>query len=844
LKATEETGLKMGDRSRCIVKGVQAIGWAVIFLLPPAHGKSFGQQPTAPQQVAAPSSAAAIAPEEVATKSSEVANLLITLSGQFASSPEIDKIQQALPELSRQIDLDFADTSATLGERPPLATLQEQQTLWQRRHFQLGSWLTLLTQKAVDLRESLGRLAHMRETWVQTRNAVRAEQATGALVQQIQATLASIEAVQLPLKTQEETVLGLQGSLARELARCDEMLAQIFKAQKAAVEGIFLRESLPIWSPDLWSHARTALPHRLGAIVRGFHANIREYLRDPSRGMPLHAALFLLLTMAALSARRKKHRWATSGIGVSPAVKVFDYPYSAALMVVLLVATAVISPAPARVKDLLTMLALVPMIRLVRPVVDPRLAFGIFAVVILSAVDLVRQTLGGMPLAEQVLIMVESLAAIAVLRRLLQAERLRLSTGRTLGSFRERFAPALVKVLVACLSIGLLVAVFGYMRSARLITPVILSGAVLMFYMYAYVRVASGAVAIALRVWPLQRLQMVHNHCDRIERWIHRILVWTAAVFWAIRSLAYIGMLDPVMSAGSAILDVKLERGSISISIGDIIAFGLTVWAAYLLSAFIRFALNEEVYPRRGVSRGLSYAYSRLIHYVILAVGFLVGLGVLGMDLTKVSVLAGAFGVGLGFGLQDVVNNFVCGLILLFERPVHVGDIVEVGGLQGEVRKIGIRASTIRTYRGADIIVPNSQFITANVTNWTLSDQLRRIDLPVGVNYTSAPTRVIEVLESVARANPGVLKTPPPQCLFTGYGDSSINFELRSWTDQFNNWRVIRSELASAVYDSVHAAGMSFPFPQREVRLLRDPSAKTSAPLPPKGGRGPSQGGQ
>jgi small-conductance mechanosensitive channel len=239
-----------------------------------------------------------------------------------------------------------------------------------------------------------------------------------------------------------------------------------------------------------------------------------------------------------------------------------------------------------------------------------------------------------------------------------------------------------------------------------------------------------------------------------------------------------------------------------------------------MLSALIRFALQEEVYPRRGVARGMSYAYSRLVHYVILAIGFLVGLGVLGMDLTKVSVLAGAFGVGIGFGLQDVVNNFVCGLILLFERPVHVGDVVEVGGLQGEVRKIGIRASTVHTYRGADIIVPNSQFITADVTNWTLSDQLRRIDLPVGVNYASAPKRVIEVLESVARATPGILENPPPTCLFTGYGDSSINFELRAWTDQFNNWRAIRSELASGVYDAVQAAGMSFPFPQREVRIL------------------------
>jgi small-conductance mechanosensitive channel len=208
-----------------------------------------------------------------------------------------------------------------------------------------------------------------------------------------------------------------------------------------------------------------------------------------------------------------------------------------------------------------------------------------------------------------------------------------------------------------------------------------------------------------------------------------------------------------------------------------------------------------------------------------MTIGSILGLGMLGMDLTRVSVLAGALGVGIGFGLQSVVNNFVCGLILLFERPIHVGDTIEVGELLGEVRRIGFRASTVRTFKGSDIIVPNTQFITANVTNWTFSDRLRRIDLPVGVSYASAPQRVIELLEELARSNRKILQHPAPQCLFVNYGDSSINFELRAWTEQFADFAAIRSELNSAIYDAVHAAGMSFPFPQREVRLLGNPKA-------------------
>ena len=151
--------------------------------------------------------------------------------------------------------------------------------------------------------------------------------------------------------------------------------------------------------------------------------------------------------------------------------------------------------------------------------------------------------------------------------------------------------------------------------------------------------------------------------------------------------------------------------------------------------------------------------------------------------------------------------------------------MIEIGDLLGEVRRIGIRSSTVRTRQGADIVVPNAQLVTENVTNWTLSDKLRRIELPVGVNYGASPKKLIEVLEAVARATPRVLPNPPPRAIFMGYGDSSINFELRAWTDESINWRQVRSDLAVTVYDAVIEAGMTFPFPQREVRLLHDPEA-------------------
>ena len=261
------------------------------------------------------------------------------------------------------------------------------------------------------------------------------------------------------------------------------------------------------------------------------------------------------------------------------------------------------------------------------------------------------------------------------------------------------------------------------------------------------------------------------------------------------------------------------------------LAFVLTIWLSFLISSFIRFVLQEDVFPRVRLAPGLPYAVSTLLHYLILFVGFLLGVAALGLDLNKFTVLGGALGVGIGFGLQGVVNNFVCGLIVLFERPVRVGDSVQVGDVWGDVRRIGIRATTLRTYEGAEVLIPNSMLVSERVTNWTLSDRARRADVRVGVAYGTAPERVLELLREVARAAQHAATSPAPLAIFVGFGDSALNFELRVWTDRSENWLQLRSDLSVAVYAALREAGIEIPFPQREVRL-RDTGTQGGADKP------------
>ena len=806
--------------------GYLAIVAVVAFCALPSIG-GFAAEPKtteAPKPASVPPPLA-IPLEDIATRATEVSNLLVILTTSAAASADIESITKTLPDISEKLDRQLAATTKTLTAEPSLDTLQSLQQDWRQRELETKGWLSQLTAHATKLQEALTQLGDLQKSWSSTRAAAQEAKAPDQILQQIDATLTALTAAQEKIQSERTALLNLQSRVALEVTKCGTALTQIGQVQQKAVAGILVPDLPPIWQPELWADALTALPEHMRSIAAADWSDIVTYVREPRDGGAVHGALFIILALVFAAARRNDV-WEKSGAAASSAISVFERPYAAALATTLIVSTSPFFQMPTAVRQLMTVVALPPMLRLARPMVSASVATVIYALCFLFAVDILRQTFGGIHVIGQAILVGETVAAIFVLfsmrRHYRQIILERAESSRLIVLKLGRL------LLITVLLVGLLAAIAGYASLARLLTPSIFIGGVLALAMFACLRVSAGLIALALRLWPLRLLEMVQQHRELLERRVYRLLVWAVIFAGLIRYLNYLGLLDNAWSFGQALLATKLERGTISISLGNVLEFFLTVCLAYLLSRFLRFVLQEDIYPRIDLAPGLSYATSSLLNYIILALGFVAGLGVLGVDFNKVSVLAGAFGVGIGFGLQSIVNNFVSGLILLFERPIHVGDTVDVGNLQGTVRRIGIRASVIHTGAGADIIIPNSHLVTDRVTNWTLSDRLRRVDLPIGVNYGADPKKVIELLEQVARAHKDVLPEPAPRALFMAYGDSSINFELRVWPSHFNQAAQVKSDLGSAVYDAVKAAGMSFPFPQREVRVLHDTDATTA----------------
>ncbi len=246
---------------------------------------------------------------------------------------------------------------------------------------------------------------------------------------------------------------------------------------------------------------------------------------------------------------------------------------------------------------------------------------------------------------------------------------------------------------------------------------------------------------------------------------------------------------------------------------------GLSALLVYLTGK-LRSWLVDSFLARRDVDLGVRQAIGTIVRYAIIALGFVIIVQSAGIDLSALTVLAGALGVGLGFGLQNIINNFVSGLIILFERPIKVGDRVDVGNLRGNVVDISARATTIITNDNIAIIVPNSEFISSRVTNWSYADAKVRFSVPVGVAYGTDPERVRRVLLEVAKGHNGVLADPAPDVMFEEFGDSSLNFTLRVWTTEYTTRpRVLRSELNFQIAQAFRAEKIEIPFPQRDIHI-------------------------
>jgi small-conductance mechanosensitive channel len=795
--------------------------WALVCLLaasaasaqaPPAEGAT-----PAPAASAEPAAPVAIPVAEILPRAEAVLARLRELVAVATPDAAVQEIAAKLESFREELIAQAFDTRRRLESTQSIDAVRSLDLSWRRRSEQLLAWAASVARRAAALEAAYTETSELRETWRVTEAAARRPgDAPKAVLERIDEVQAAITRARKPIAGERTSVLELQGRISRELERSDDVLEELGQSRAGLERDLLVRDSLPLWTALGEAQEREPLS---APLARAFSERV-DQLRAAWPFVP--GVWFRVVLLAAgslwlvLVFRKRAARLAAEDPTFEPTARLFDRPYSVAIVLWIIAARLVWGEFPGLVDEVLQTVLLIPALRLVEPVLGPSARRLVLALALFYVVDRARAVIEAEPSVDRLVLAIEMAAACAVLAWLLRPARL-----SELPAGAQRFAllgRGLWLALALCAS-SFVANLIGYSRLASVLGDGTIRTLFFGVAFFAAYRVSDGIVAAARRGWPLSLLRALRPRPFAPQQRVRRLLRYVALAGWVFIALELFTVRDEAVAAIRGVLGARLEVGELSLSLGDVLAFVLTIWAALLVSRAIRALLEEDVFPRMHLPRGVPNTISATVQYVSVLLAFFLALAVVGINLTQITILAGAVGVGIGFGLQNIVNGFVSGLILLYERPVQVGDTVQLADLQGKMRRIGIRSSTVRTFDGAEVIVPNASLISDRVINWTLSDRLRRIDVDVGVEYGNDPERVLHLLTDVAKAHPAILPDPAPVALFTRFGASSLDFQLRAWTENLDEALIVRSELGVAIFRALGAAGIGIPFPTYDVRI-------------------------
>jgi small-conductance mechanosensitive channel len=620
-------------------------------------------------------------------------------------------------------------------------------------------------------------------------------------------------------------ILLLVDKLAEARGNVAAMKAEMESRLVESRRRLSASEEEPIWNLRFpgWE-AFTATAQRLARDVTRIQRWARSNLpRLLLVSVVFFGGTFLLLRRLRPGAARR----AASDPAAVATLRVMESPLAAATPVTVLALVAFSPEPPLVVYDAAWLVAAPAAAWIVTRMLGPQVSRTVWVLAASLALAPFTSALTAFPVLDRLGGVLQTAPLAVVLG--LDVHRGRLA-GYAVGARAWALLRIVTWLLVACLGVAAAGSLLGWVGLATILRDGALGtlgGTILIVATYL---VVSGLLRTFLASSPAQALRMVRSSADVVYaacRKSLRVLAVGAAAYLSIRAFE-LGI--PLRNALDALLAARTTLGSVSISAGPILGFALVLWVSTLLARLLQFLLAEEVLPRLDLRTGTAVAISGTTRYLVLLAGFVLASGAAGIDLTTFGFLAGALGVGVGFGLQNIVSNFISGLILLFERPIQVGDAVDVAGAAGTVTQIGIRASTVRTFDGADVIVPNADLITKSVTNWTGAHPNRRFDVPVGVAYGSPLESTAQALLAAARRTPGVLPSTPPEAFLQRFGESSLDWTLRVWMKMDESPQVL-SELKRAVSEELGKAKIEVPFPQRDLHIR---SVAVPSPLDPR----------
>lgn len=748
------------------------------------------------------------------------------------ASGELTRIERALPHTEEDIARLAHPTRLARIPRLSQRELVDLRADWRRHGNILEGWQEALTARVAELEESRSGMVELRRSWADLRDISVAAGSPDGRHERIVASHAETREAANALDDARDHYTELSDRVSELQIVVEDVADRLRDAAGAYRERLGVRDAPPLYSglsaadaddESIIAQARESFVERAEAPVE----LLRELL-PVAVGLTVFfcMVLGLLLVLARAPRSMPEPRASdpdaprTSEPAGLFAREVLKRPVASSLLLTLLASTLAIEHAPIIVYDLIFFVTLPPLWRAVPPLTGPTVRPLVRGAIVFLALDRVQAMLPEGTAFLRVVLLVEALlSAVALVLWLRES--------------RGGAAPVSVRIMSGLAALVMVLGLVANLLGYVFLATVLARGTG--YSAYAALSLAGAVIVIEaildlVVVSPVgQRLRSLREHAATVHARTLRILTAVSFLAWLAGTLEGFGLWGPFSTWAEEVLTEHHSVGSLEISIGAVLGATLILVFTWMLLRFVRFVLELDVLPRFRLEPGVDGAISGLTRYVVGGTGLLLALAFLGIDASQIALVAGALGVGIGFGLQGIVANFIAGIVLMLERPVRLGDFVEVGPLVGIVDRIGLRSSTVRAMDGAEVIVPNESLISREVINWTLSDRKRRVAIKVGVAYGADPHHVLEVLRGVAQAHKDVIQIDRARVLFDGFGDSSLDFTVQFWAGSFEDSIRLKSEVGIAMFDALSAANIEIPFPQREVRVISMPKPEAEA---------------
>jgi small-conductance mechanosensitive channel len=642
------------------------------------------------------------------------------------------------------------------------------------------------------------------------------------LTKRILNVIGEIDATIAKYHVYEQQLLSLQSRIYDKDFLCEEVLKEVSELEVSLRSKTFIRTKPLIWNIHLKETIENGFVFQFKKAVENNNKSIGYYFSSIGYSIFKYLFFAVLIILIFLLIRRNYKRLNNSHEkpGHTNVERVLiSHPKSIIISLLILTWFVLFPFIPLVLSDILVLVLLVSFFTISK-IFNDKLGKRIISILIvlfvLNIFEVVIWYLGDY---SRVFLFFETSVAIILLYPLV-VQYLKKTDNQ--NSKTDYIAKKLIPVVIILYTVAFFGNILGFVNLTVLFIKIAIRSSAVIMIAVGFSRIFINISFAWLSLTETKLPEFYLKYGDKINKRFKNVINILVFILCAEYLLNIFEIKILVHEKVVTFLTEKVSLGSISLSLFNIFLFVGVLYVTFLISIFIKKIVEKEILRNMKMPRGVPAAISMILRIFFVSIGILFALSAAEIQMSNIVMLMGALGVGIGFGLQNIVLNFISGLILIFERPIQTGDTIEVNSLIGKVKDIGIRASNITTYDGAEVVVPNSNLISNELINWTLSDSKRRVEMKVGTSYSSDPNEVLELLKKVALNHPQVYKEPAPRPLFEGFGDSSLNFRLLFWV-HYEDGLATQSDIAVGIYNILAENNIEIPFPQVDLHVKNLP---------------------